>query len=184
MMGHVETLQGQLLVAGGGLFDPNFRQAVVLVAEHTDQGAMGVVLNRRTNVTVGEAAPSLATTVGPDQSLFMGGPVQPQTAVVLAEFEHPDFAGRLVFGSIGFPPQDLESEGLPGVTRARIFAGYAGWGAGQLEHELEESSWIVEPASSDDVFTDAPQELWRTVLRRKGGDYAMLALMPFDPSTN
>jgi putative transcriptional regulator len=180
----MESLQGQLLVAGGGLFDPNFRQAVVLVAEHTEEGAMGIVLNRPTDVAVAAAMPSLSSIDGLDDRLFFGGPVQPQTAIVLAEFEHPEFADRLVTGSIGFPEGELSPEGLRGVARARIFAGYSGWGPGQLEGELVQSAWIVDPGSPADIFSEAPERLWGSVLQRKGGDYSMLALMPFDPSTN
>ena len=81
------SLRGKLLVAGGSLFDPNFRKTVVLVADHDENGAAGVVLNRRAGVTVAEAAPPLAELVGPEETLYLGGPVQPQSAVVLAEFE-------------------------------------------------------------------------------------------------
>lgn len=180
----MESLQGQLLIAGGGLLEPTFRQTVVLVAEHTEAGAMGVVLNRPTSLAVSEAAPALAAVVDAADTVFVGGPVETQAAVVLAEFEHPDFGGKLVLGSIGFLAGDVEADGLRGVRRARVYAGYAGWAPGQLERELEGSSWIVEPATPEDVFSDEPGELWRTVLRRKGGSFAVLALMPFDPTTN
>jgi putative transcriptional regulator len=180
----VENLKGQLLLAGGGLFDPNFRRTVVLVGEHNDEGALGVVLNRPTAVSIQEAVPPLASIVTPDDRLFLGGPVQPQSPVVLAQFEHPDLADLLVFGSIGF----MTGEALPqpgdGIRRARVFAGYSGWGPGQLEAEIEGDSWILEPALDDDVFTARPDDLWSMVLRRKGGGYRMLASMPFDPSLN
>ena len=78
----------------------------------------------------------------------------------------------------------VEAEAVRDVKRARVFAGYAGWGPGQLESELEQDSWIVEPPLPDDVFTSEPDRLWSSILRRKGGRFAMLALMPFDPSTN
>jgi putative transcriptional regulator len=180
----VENLKGQLLLAGGALFDPNFRRTVVLVGEHNDEGALGVVLNRPTAVSIQEAVPPLASIVTPDDRLFLGGPVQPQSPVVLAQFEHPDLADLLVFGSIGF----MTGEALPqpgdGIRRARVFAGYSGWGPGQLEAEIEGDSWILEPALDDDVFTARPDDLWSMVLRRKGGGYRMLASMPFDPSLN
>src|SRR5438876_5902673 len=102
MEGFVESLKGQLLIASGSLFDPNFRRTVVLIGEHNEEGALGVVLNRPAPVTIEEAVPPLASIVAPDDTLFFGGPVQPQSPVVLAEFEHPDFADLLVFGSIGF----------------------------------------------------------------------------------
>ena len=75
-------------------------------------------------------------------------------------------------------------EEAPAIRRARVFAGYAGWSAGQLEAELEEPSWIVEPALREDVFADEPEGLWSGVLRRKGGQFALLATMPPNPSMN
>jgi putative transcriptional regulator len=172
------------LIAGGGLFDPNFRQTVVLVADHNDEGALGVVLNRPAAVTVGEAAPVLTRMFDADDRLFVGGPVQPQAAVILAEFEHPELATKLVFDSIGIYSDADENGSVEGILRKRVFAGYAGWAPGQLDGELESGDWIVDSPSADDVFTHQPAELWNRVLKRKGGEYALLAQMPFDPSTN
>jgi putative transcriptional regulator len=181
----VSSLAGQLLVAGPGLFDPNFRRAVVLVGEHGDEGAMGVVLNRPTPITVDEAVPALSELVGSAELIHVGGPVQPEAIVVLGDFEEPDRAGALVFGSIGFLPAEIdEAESLGPLRRARVFAGYAGWGPGQLENELEERSWIVEAAVAEDVFGDDPDALWGLVLRRKGGPFSLLASMPAHPETN
>jgi len=179
-----ESLRGKLLVSGGSLFDPNFRRTVVLVADHDEDGAAGVVLNRASELTVAEAAPPLASLVEPDARLHIGGPVQPQAAVVLADFGHPELAETLVFGSVGLVTGEEAEEARDGIRRARVYAGYAGWAAGQLEVELEEDSWLVEPALPQDVFTPDPEHLWQAILRRMGGDYAMLALMPDDPSTN
>jgi putative transcriptional regulator len=171
-------------VAGPGLLDPNFRRTVVLVGEHGEEGAMGVVLNRPSGLDVEEAVPPLVELSGVDGAVYVGGPVQPQAIVVLGDFVEPERAGVLVFGSIGFLPGEVDPLEVGELSRARVFAGYAGWGAGQLEDELEEGSWIVEPADSEDVFTDAPQQLWSSVLRRKGGPFTMLALMPDDPRMN
>ena len=182
---HVESLQGNLLVAGPGLVDPNFRRTVVLVGEHGDEGAMGVVLNRPSPASVEEAVPLLAELVGERELVHVGGPVQPQAIVVLGEFEEPERAGVLVFGTVGFLPGEIEdAEEVGALSRARVFAGYAGWGAGQLEEELAEAAWIVEQALPDDVFTDDPDGLWSAVLRRKGGTFALLATMPLDPALN
>src|SRR3990172_8711652 len=149
-----ESLRGQLLVASPALVDPNFDRTVVLVTEHTEEGAMGLVLNRPSNVAVAEA-------VAP-----------------LAELDDPSEAAALALGDIGFLRADADAGELAGgVRRARIYAGYSGWGAGQLESELEESAWIVEPAEPGDVFTSAPDGLWSAVLRRKGGTYAVIAMM-------
>jgi putative transcriptional regulator len=180
----VESLRGQLLVAGPALFDPNFRRTVILVGEHGDQGAMGVVLNRPSPFPVDEAVPPLGGLAGSDGLVYVGGPVQPDAVVVLAELDQPDEAAALVFGTVGFLPGDVDADGLVELGRARVFAGYAGWAPGQLESELEESSWIIEAAEADDVFTDEPAELWSQILRRKGGVFEVLALMPDDPRLN
>jgi putative transcriptional regulator len=110
--------------------------------------------------------------------------VQPQAAVVVADFEHPERAQVVAFGSIGFLPDELDTGEVGELHRARVFAGYAGWGPGQLERELEEGSWIVEPARPEDVFTDEPEDLWSEVVRRKGPEFRLMSTMPLDPSTN
>src|SRR5690606_32362653 len=115
--------------------------------------------------------------------VYVGGPVQPSAVVALAEHEDPETAGAIAFGNIGFVHADADGE-MGALGRVRVFAGYAGWGAGQLEQELEQEAWIVELAQPDDVFTDDPAQLWSSVLRRKGGQYALLARMPLDPSLN
>jgi putative transcriptional regulator len=180
----MESLKGQLLVAGAGLLDSNFRRTVVLVGEHTEDGALGVVLNRAAPVTVGEVVPALAELAGAGEPMYFGGPVQPGAVVVLADLQEPERAGLAVFGTIGFLTGEVEPDGLGAVRRARVFAGYAGWGPGQLEAEVDEQAWILEPAAPEDVFTEDPDGLWGTVLRRKGDEYRMLALMPTDPSMN
>ena len=97
----------------------------------------------------------------------------------VAELDDPDDASELLFGAVGF----VQEPDIP-VRRGRIFVGYAGWSAGQLESELEEESWLVLPAEPDDLFSDDPDGLWSAVLRRQGGPYALLSLMPPDPSLN
>ncbi len=182
-----DSLRGQLLLSAPNLFDPNFRRTVLLIAEHTDQGAMGVVLNRPAEVTVGEAVPDLLwLALAGEEPVYAGGPVATDSVVVLAEFEDPTLAAALVVGAVGFVPASPEdAEGLAsGVLRSRVFAGHAGWGPGQLDAEMDENSWIVEPALAGDVFTDDPEALWAEVMRRKGRDYRLLASMPVDPSSN
>jgi putative transcriptional regulator len=180
-----ESMTGQLLLASPALRDPNFSRTVVLVSVHTAEGAMGVVLNRPSAVTVGEAVPQLEETIGEEEPVYVGGPVQPSSIVFLAEFLDPSPAGLLVFGRIGFPAPDAGIEELAEATaRKRVFAGYAGWGEGQLDAEIEEGDWIAQAALPEDVFTDLPEELWSRVLTRKGGSYALIARMPSDPSVN
>ena len=181
----MESLRGQLLVAGPDLLDPNFRRSVLLVGEHGEEGAMGVILNRPSPVSVADAVPPLAELVDEAELVHVGGPVQPQAIVVLGDFLDPGEAAALVLGSIGFLPGEIESAADVGsLARARVFAGYAGWGPGQLESEIAEESWILEQALPEDVFTDEPDHLWSAVLRRKGGAFAVLALMPPDPTQN
>jgi putative transcriptional regulator len=181
----VESLRGQLLIAGGGLFDPNFRHTVVLVVEHAEDGALGIVLNRPAELHAAEAAPALASLLESRDRLFIGGPVQTEGAILLAEFDDPELVtGRLVLGAVSVVGDEKELPERDRVRRARLFAGHAAWAPDQLEGELEQSSWIVEPARPDDVFTPSPRTLWRDVLRRKGGEHAVLSLMPFDPSHN
>jgi putative transcriptional regulator len=180
-----ESLTGQLLLASPGLSDPNFARAVVLVGVHNEGGAMGVILNRPSAVTVAEAVPQLEPTVDAAQAVYIGGPVQPSAIVLLAEFLDPARAGLLVLGRIGFPAPDAELGELTRATsRGRVFAGYAGWGEGQLDAELEQGDWILDTAQPGDVFSDTPAELWSDVLTRKGGSYALVARMPADPSVN
>jgi putative transcriptional regulator len=180
-----ESLKGTLLVASPALRDPNFLRTVVVVAEHTAEGAMGFVLNRPTPIAVTEALPHLDGVVEEGALVYLGGPVQPEAAMALAELEDPDEAAAIAFGDIGFLRADAEPGDLQGgVRRLRVFAGYSGWGAGQLEAELEEEAWILEPARPDDVFASDPEALWSAVLERKGGSYALLARMPIDPSVN
>jgi len=180
----VDTLQGQLLIASPSLLDSNFRRAVVLVTEHTDDGAAGLVLNRPSPASVLELVPELEPLVEDDEPVWLGGPVQPNAVLVLGEFVDPDDAAVPLFGSLGFPSLEEPEDVVPATTRRRVFAGYAGWGAGQLESELGREDWIIEPAQADDAFTDAPDNLWADVLRRKGGIYELVARIPEDPSVN
>src|SRR3954463_3565046 len=180
----METLQGQLLIASPSLLDPNFRRAVVLVTEHNDEGAAGLVLNRPGPAPVSELVPQLEPLVEDGEQVWLGGPVQQNAVLVLGEFLDPDEAAVPLFGRLGLPPLP-DPENLPPVpTPPPVFAGYAGWGAGQLEDEVERDDWIVEPAAEDDAFTEAPDELWADVLRRKGGIYELVSRIPEDPSVN
>lgn len=180
----MESLRGRLLISSGGLFDPNFRHTVVLIGEHNAEGALGVVINRPLDVTVADAVPVLGSLVKPGELLFQGGPVQPSSPVLVAELAHPELADILIFGTVGFLVGEVSTDAKTGIHRARVFAGYSGWGPGQLEAEMEQDSWIVEPALEEDVFTDDPDTLWRRVLERKGPEYRRLSRMPFDPGMN
>ena len=172
-----ESLAGQLLIASPSMTDW-FRRAVVLVVEHTDEGAFGLVLNRPSETMVGEAAPELADLIGAEHLIHVGGPVAPNAVTAVGEHPDPSGATKLVVGTVGMVDLDRPPE----LSRLRVFAGYAGWGPGQLDGELESEAWIVEAAHPDDPFTDG--DLWAGTLRRKGGEFALLARMPEDPSVN
>ena len=180
----MDSLRGHLLIASPALDDPNFRRTVVLVTEHNEEGAAGLVLNRPSLVAVAAAVPQLEELVDDGEQVWVGGPVQPEAVLMLGEFIDPDDAAVPLFDSLGFPSLDEPEEIVPATTRRRVFAGYAGWGAGQLEDELANEDWILELALADDAFTAEPDDLWGEALRRKGGIYELVARMPEDPSSN
>lgn len=157
----------------------------MLVVEHSADGALGLVLNRPSETTVGEALPELGGMIEPEADVLVGGPVQQSSVIVLAAFEDPSDAALLAFDDVGILGTTPAREtATPDVRVARAFAGHAGWGPGQLDGELERGDWILEPARHADAFAPDPRELWPSVLTRKGGEYALIARMPVDPSLN
>ena len=177
----MESLAGKLLLANGSLFGDVFRQTVVLMAEHDENGALGFVLNRPTPMIVDHAdSPGSLDFV--EATVFSGGPVQQSLLSVIAEFVAPEHATKLIFDAVGF--LNLEASEATAIRRARVFAGYSGWGPGQLDDEIEEGSWVITNATADLVFEVDPDELWREALRRMGGEYALMATMPYDPGMN
>jgi putative transcriptional regulator len=165
--------------------DPNFARTVVLVCEHSADGALGLVLNRAGELLVAEAAPELSELAGDDATIDEGGPVQPDALLVLGDFDDASHAAICVTGTVGLVGDASDLDELATVTRrARVFAGYAGWGPGQLDAELARDDWFVAPAGIDDIFDPDADELWRRVLARKGGHFAVVARMPIDPSVN
>jgi putative transcriptional regulator len=178
------SLRGRLLIASPALTDPNFSRSVVLITEHGPDGAMGVVLNRPSEIEVDDVAPELGE-IAEGEPVFIGGPVQPQALVVLARFSDTDAAAWVVCDDVGFVAAETEYAELPEVVRrGRVYAGYSGWGSGQLEEELSEDAWIVEPPRPTELFADDPETLWADVLARKGGQFALIARMPDDPTLN
>jgi putative transcriptional regulator len=181
----MDPLRGKLLLATPPLTDPNFLRTVILVVEHTDEGALGLVLNRPTEALVAEAAPELTELGEPDAVVFEGGPVQPNGLIVLAEFGDPEAAAILVHADIGVLAAGTELERtVADVGRTRVFAGHAGWGPGQLDAELEAEGWLVADPERSEILSDEPEELWSAVLTRMGGQFALVARMPLDPSLN
>lgn len=179
------SLRAHLLIAAPQLIDPNFHRSVVMVAEHSEEGALGLVLNRPTDVVAADAAPELAELTEPGDVVYAGGPVGASSVIVLADFADPDEAALIVHGSVGFVAAGSEPDWSElSIRRARVFAGHSGWGPRQLEAELEREDWIVEPMRGDELFAPHAEDLWGDVLGRKGGQYALVARMPDDPSQN
>ncbi|EHN09560.1 protein of unknown function DUF179 [Patulibacter medicamentivorans] len=155
----------------------------MLVVDHDDDGALGIVLNRPTDTVIEVAVPDLAEMFDADEVVHEGGPVQPEALLTVAEFRDPAEAALLVLGRIGMVRGDDDAE-RPLVDRARAYAGYAGWAPAQLEQELEEDDWLVLDARPDDLFQPDASRLWHLALERLGGPFALLAHVPEDPSVN
>lgn len=179
---------GMLLLASPELLDPNFVDAVVLLLDYNEEGALGVVLNRPTVLPVADVLGEWGDVVEEPEVLFQGGPVATDgaLAVALAAPGGENGAGfQPVLDRLGLLDLDTPAELVQGtVDRLRIFAGYAGWGTGQLEAEIEEGAWYVVPAQVDDIFGADTRDLWRQVMRRQPGDLALHATRPADPDLN
>jgi len=184
----MESLTGRLLVATPALRDPNFERTVVLLVAHEDGGALGVVLNRATEVPVAEVLGNWGALAGEPAVVFEGGPVQPEAAICLAR-TRPGVEGLAGFNRVSGAVGTVDLSGDPdtlraGVVGVRVFAGYAGWEPGQLEAEIETGSWFVFDALPGDAFAQRPDDLWGMVLRRQGGLTAAVAHFPADPTLN
>jgi putative transcriptional regulator len=183
-----ELRAGMLLVATPALLDPNFADTVVLLLDVDENGALGVVLNRPTAVPVAEVLADWRDVVAEPEVLFHGGPVSTEGALAVALVRALDdvpVGFRQVEGNLGLVDLDTPVELVDGSLEGlRIFAGYAGWGPGQLENELVEGAWYVVESEPGDVSSPAPERLWREVLRRQRNELAMVATYPDDPSLN
>ncbi|MFD5134703.1 YqgE/AlgH family protein [Streptomyces sp. NPDC058378] len=200
-MTEVSSLTGRLLVAAPALADPNFHRAVVLLLDHDEEGSLGVVLNRPTPVGVGDILGSWAGLTGEPDVVFQGGPVSLDSALGVAVIpgdegssqgsrlrtggDEAPIGWRRVHGAICLVDLDAPPELLAAALGSlRIFAGYAGWGPGQLESELADGAWYVVESEPGDVSSPRPENLWRAVLRRQRSELAMIATYPDDPSLN
>jgi putative transcriptional regulator len=176
---------GQLLVASPLLSDPNFAGALVLLLDVDEHGSLGVVLNRPTAVPLSDVLDPWEPVASAPAVLFRGGPVEPDGAIGVARLadgvaEPPGW--RRMFGRTGLV--DLDAPTYGDYDAVRVYAGYAGWGAGQLEAEIAEGAWYVVPAQPGDLDAADPDQLWRRVLRRQSGALALLVTMPLDPTRN
>jgi putative transcriptional regulator len=188
-----EGLAGRLLVATPLLGDPNFRRTVVLVVEDEPaEGTLGVVLNRPTDIPVGQVLQAWTDFVTGPSVVFKGGPVAPSSALALAIAGGRDepvgwrpLDGSAVMSRVGLVDLDAPPELLAGgIVSLRVFAGYAGWGPGQLQSEIDEGAWYVLSGEPADAFAAEPGQLWQAVLRRAGGAHALVATYPDDPGLN
>lgn len=177
----------QLLVSAPDLGDDNFDQTVVLVMEHDNEGALGLVLNRPTSTEVGEHLPDLTSLTISPSVFFMGGPVSVGGLLALgrrrmgAETRNvAPIDGPLVM----VDPEALVNGEVEGIDAVRLYTGYSGWSAGQLDAELTSGAWHVVRALPDDVLCADPDGLWRAVMRRQGGRLASQGLYPDDLSAN
>lgn len=181
-----DVRSGMLLVASPALVDPNFHRSVVLLMEYGSDGAVGLVLDRPLDLRVADHLPEWTDHLAAPARVFEGGPVQRESAIGLAYRPaiEPCDGWRPVLGGVGFVDVSIEPASIGGIAEARIFSGYAGWTAGQLEMELAVGSWVPVEGLRDDAFDPVPISLWRRVLRRQRGDVARYAYYPTDLRTN
>ena len=179
------STKARLLVATPELVESNFHRSVVLVLEHNDDGALGVVLNRPRLVSGGDAVPQWADRLAFPSRLHSGGPVSEDSVIGLALGPAGGIDGLSpLLGQLGVVDLHRSPEELPDVEPVRLFAGYSGWSAGQLEAELLAGGWIVVDALPEDALTPSPEELWQAVLGRQPGLLGHLAGYPDDPRLN
>lgn len=186
MAGEFRSLKGQLLLDSGQLRGSFFHRSVVLVCHHDAEGAFGLVLSQPAEAKVGEAIPEELPAAIKEDVLFVGGPVQPNAVTFLHSDSYLPDGNVMANLSMGHSLEELREigEGYSVSRRLRCFAGYAGWSGGQLESEMKRKAWLLHPGSIDLVFTDAPRELWKRILRAKGWKHRLLADSPEDLSFN
>lgn len=179
---------GKLLVATPLTGGTVFRRSVVLVLQHDEEGAQGVVLNRPLHASVSAVLPPWQEYVTAPPNVFQGGPVALDSALGLVTVpgdQLEPLGVRRLFGGLGLVDLDVPPVVvMPGVAGLRIFAGYAGWTDGQLEQEIRAGGWYVVEAEARDAFTSEPETLWSSVLRRQRGNLAFVASLPEDPTMN
>jgi putative transcriptional regulator len=194
MYGSTPT-KGRLLLATPPLDDPNFDRTVIYVLEHHAEGALGLVLNRPSLEELGDALQAWSSMQSDPSLVFVGGPVEPDALIAIARVREPlaasgddldaeshlaPLTGDLASADLAADPIDV----VGSISALRVFRGYAGWGPGQLDGEIEAGAWLVLDPEPGDLFTDSPDDLWRVVLRRQPGRLAWLAGAPDDLSAN
>ena len=179
----IEPSAGRLVVATPTLADPNFSHTVVLLLEHGDEGTLGVIVNRPSDVGVDDVLEEWSSLAAAPARVFIGGPVQANALLAIGRLGPTSSASVQPVGAgLGVVDLHQHAADLSGaVTDIRVFAGHAGWGPSQLESEIETGSWFVLNAAPDDAFAADPESLWHAVLERQGGWFRTI---PDDPSLN
>jgi putative transcriptional regulator len=185
----MQPAPGSLLIASATLVDPNFARCVLLVLDCDSNGSLGVILNRPAEVPVGEVLSPWQDVASEPPVLFRGGPVELNAALAVGSLRGGSVdvpsGWRPLAGSLGIVDLDSSPDEFIGRLAAlRVYAGYTGWGAEQLEAEIAEGSWHVVPALETDTFSSSPDRLWRDVLRRQPSPLSMLATLPEDANLN
>jgi len=186
MASKFKSLKGRLLLDGGKLRGSFFHRTVVLICQHDAEGAFGLVLNRAAGKKVGDAIVADVPESLKEQPLYLGGPVQPQALSFLHHEAFLPEANVMPNLNLGHSLDSLLdiAESYSTTQRVKIFAGYAGWSAGQLDDEMKRDTWMTHPASLELIFHPQPGELWQLILREKGWKYKLIAESPEDPSWN
>ncbi|HVE98705.1 MAG TPA: YqgE/AlgH family protein [Mycobacteriales bacterium] len=182
------VLTGRLLVATPALVDPHFLRTVLLILDHDEDGTIGVVLNRPSELLVEDGLPGWERLAPEPPVIFHGGPVSPGSAICLGHRRpgSPAASGfRPVTDRIGLIDLERDVDDLlPAVDAARVCSGYAGWGPGQLQGEIDEGAWFVVDATEGDATSSEPERLWERVLRRQPPPLSWVSLHPLDPTLN
>ena len=181
-----QSLRGQLLLDSGELRGSCFNRSVVLICQHDDQGAFGLILNQPSPNKVGEMLVADLPDTIKELPLYLGGPVQNTALSYLHSDVYLPDANVMANLSLGHSLEELVDLGssFASTQQIRLFAGYAGWSAGQLESELKRKAWLTHPATIDLVFRTDPTDLWNEILRAKGWKYRLIASAPEDLSLN
>lgn len=181
----VPPTAGKLLIAEPLLGDPNFSRTVVLLCEHNDEGTIGFVLNQPTTFVLDDIVPDI---LAPDLPVFLGGPVQPETIHIIHRM--PDVLGGIHVagdiywgGSYEVLIQLIKSKEYE-PSRIKVFIGYSGWSAGQLEKEMEEGTWLLADTKDELVFETDHKDVWKESIGLLGKNYSYLANVPIDPQLN
>lgn len=182
---NVKLGTGKILIAEPFLADPNFARSVILLCEHGNEGSVGFILNRATELTLGDLLPDLYTPLLP---IHQGGPVQLDTLHMLHRMPEA-FGGNEVIPGVYWGGsyealQDVIQNNAYQPIDMRLFVGYAGWSPGQLEAEVKEGSWLVADLTTDILFETEPERVWKQALKKLGGDYSFLANLPLNPQLN